>query len=60
MYEETKSSIDWKGIFLKVVIAFLIVLIAVKGYSTLKGNNDKKVETTTKWRSSISFSEVWA
>lgn len=48
MYEETKSSIDWKGIFLKVVIAFLVVLIAVKGYQTLKGNDDKKETTTTK------------
>ena len=46
MYEETKSSIDWKGLFLKVIIAFLIVLIAVKGYSTLKGNN-KTVNATT-------------
>ena len=47
MYEETKSSIDWKGIFLKVIIAFLIVLIAVKGYATLKGDNNKKTVTTT-------------
>lgn len=47
MYEETKSSIDWKGIFLKVIIAFLIVLIAVKGYTTLKGNNKEVVKTTT-------------
>ena len=47
MYEDTKNSIDWKGIFLKVIIAFLIVIIAVKGYTTLKGNNDKKINTTT-------------
>lgn len=47
MYEETKSSIDWKGIFLKVIIAFLVVLIAVKGYSTLKGNNKKQTTNTT-------------
>ena len=47
MYEETKSSIDWKGIFLKVIIAFLIVLIAVKGYTTLKGNNKQTIKTTT-------------
>ena len=47
MYEETKSSIDWKGIFLKVIIAFLIVLIAVKGYTTLKGDNKETVKTTT-------------
>lgn len=47
MYEETKSSIDWKGIFLKVIIAFLIVLIAVKGYTTLKGDDNKTVKTTT-------------
>ena len=47
MYEETKSGIDWKGLFLKLVIAFLIVLIAIKGYSTLKGNNDVKKNTTT-------------
>ena len=40
MYEETQSKIDWKGIFLKVIIAFLVVLIAIKGYSTLKGNSD--------------------
>ena len=38
MYEETKSGIDWKGLFLKVIIAFLIVLIAIKGYSILKSN----------------------
>ena len=60
MYEETKSSIDWKGIFLKVIIAFLIVLIAVKGYTTLKGNNDKQVvktttETTAESKSSSTF-----
>lgn len=47
MYEETKSSIDWKGIFLKVIIAFLIVLIAVKGYTTLKGDNKETDKTTT-------------
>ncbi len=47
MYEETKSSIDWKGIFLKVIIAFLVVLIAIKGYSTLKGNNKKQITNTT-------------
>lgn len=41
MYEETKSSIDWKGLFLKVVIVFLIVLIIVTGYKTLKSNNTK-------------------
>lgn len=46
MYEETKSSIDWKGIFLKVIIAFLIVLIAVKGYSTFK-NSDKDTKITS-------------
>jgi len=47
MYEETKSSIDWKGLFLKVLIIFLIVLIGVKGYSILKGNDSKKEETST-------------
>ena len=36
MYEETKSSFDWKGLILKVIIAFLVVLIVVKGYSLLK------------------------
>lgn len=46
MYEETQSKIDWKGIFLKVIIAFLVVLIAIKGYSTLKGNNNEKKTTT--------------
>lgn len=60
MYEETKSSIDWKGIFLKVIIAFLIVLIAVKGYSTLKGNNKKNEttsETVAESKSSSTFTE---
>lgn len=61
MYEETKSSIDWKGIFLKVIIAFLIVLIAVKGYTTLKGNNKEVVKTTTETtaesKSSTTFTE---
>lgn len=47
MYENTKSSIDWKGIFLKVVIAFLIVLIAVTGYKTLKGDKNESKKTTT-------------
>ena len=46
MYEETKSSIDWKGLFLKVVIVFLVVLIAFKGYSILKGK-DTKNDTIT-------------
>lgn len=60
MYEETKSSIDWKGIFLKVIIAFLIVLIAVKGYTTLKGNNNNQktnttTETITESKSSSTF-----
>ncbi len=48
MYENTKSSIDWKGIFLKVIIAFLIVLIAVTGYKTLKGDKKDTTKTTTK------------
>lgn len=46
MYEE-KSSIDWKGLFLKVLIVFLVVIIAVKGYSVLKGNNKNTEKTTT-------------
>ena len=46
MYEETKSSIDWKGLFLKVIIVFLIVLIGFKSYSTLKGNNKDEIVTT--------------
>ena len=42
MYEDnTQKSIDWKGLFLKVVIAFLVVLIAIKGYTMLKGNDKK-------------------
>ncbi len=40
MYEETKS-IDWKGIILKVAIAFLVILIAIKGFSLLKGDKEK-------------------
>lgn len=48
MYENTSNSIDWKGIFLKVIIAFLVVLIAVTGYKTLKGKNDTKNTETTK------------
>ena len=43
MYEETKS-IDWKGVFLKVIIVFLIILIAVKGYTLLKGKKDNIIE----------------
>lgn len=46
MYEETKSSIDWKGLTLKVIIAFLVVLIGFKAYTTLKGNDNKKVTTS--------------
>lgn len=50
MYEETRNSIDWKGLFLKVIIAFLIVFIAVKGYTMLKGKDTNKNTqiTTTK------------
>ena len=50
MYEETRNSIDWKGLFLKDIIAFLIVFIAVKGYTMLKGNDKSKNTqiTTTK------------
>ena len=50
MYEETRNSIDWKRLFLKVIIAFLIVFIAVKGYTMLKGNDKSKNTqiTTTK------------
>ena len=47
MYEETNSSIDWKGLFLKVIIAFLVILIGFKTYSTLKGNNNKNITNTT-------------
>lgn len=47
MYEETRSSIDWKGLFLKVIIAFLIILIGFKAYSTLKGNDNKTNAKTT-------------
>ena len=47
MYENTNSSIDWKGLFLKVIIAFLIVLIAIVGYKTLKGSDKKQNITTT-------------
>ncbi len=61
MYEDTKKSIDWKGLFLKVVIAFLIILIAIKGYSTLKGNNKVNEKTTTETtaesKSSSTFTE---
>ena len=46
MYEE-KSSIDWKGLFLKVLIVFLIVVIGIKGYTTFKGKDTKKNTTTT-------------
>lgn len=46
MYEETKSSIDWKGLFLKVIIAFLVVLIGFKAYSTLNSNNKNITKTT--------------
>ena len=57
MYEETRSSIDWKGLFLKVIIAFLIVLIGFKVYSTLKGNNDqtKTTETIANSKTSSTF-----
>ena len=47
MYENTNNSIDWKGIFLKVVIAFLIILIAVTGYKTLKGDKKTTKNTTS-------------
>ena len=47
MYENTNNSIDWKGIFLKVVIAFLIILIAVTGYKTLKCYKKTNKNTTS-------------
>lgn len=47
MYENTNSSIDWKGIILKVIIAFLVVAIAFTGIKTFtKGKVDKKPVTT--------------
>jgi len=47
MYENTNSSIDWKGIFLKVIIAFLVVAIAFTGIKTFtKGKVNKTPETT--------------
>ena len=50
MYEETKSSIDWKGLFLKLIIIFLIVFIAIKGISMFKSknvNNDENNQNLT-------------
>ena len=58
MYENSKSSIDWKGLFLKLVIAFLVVLIAVTGYKTFKGddkNNDITATKLVEKDSSITF-----
>lgn len=47
MYENTNSSIDWKGIILKVIIAFLVVAIAFTGIKTFtKGKVNKTPETT--------------
>ena len=46
MYEESRRELDWKGIFLKVVIAFLVVLIGLKVYTSLKGNNNENDVTT--------------
>ena len=47
MYENTNSSIDWKGIFLKVIIAFLVVAIAFTGIKIFtKGKVNKTPETT--------------
>lgn len=60
MYEETRNSIDWKGIFLKVIIAFLVVLIAVKGYTVLKSDNKKSditTNATAESKSSSTFTE---
>ena len=34
----------WKGIFLKVIIAFLIVLIAITGYKMLNSDNNEEYE----------------
>ena len=52
MYEETRNSIDWKGLFLKVIIAFLIVFIAVliEGYVNYqpKVNERKKINKEAK------------
>jgi len=47
MYENTNSSIDWKGIILKVIIAFLVVAIAFTGIKTFtKGKSEQKPTTT--------------
>ena len=48
MYENTSNSLDWKGLFLKVIIAFLVVIIAITGYKTFKGNNKNENSVTTK------------
>jgi len=46
MYENTNSSIDWKGIFLKVIIAFLVIVIAITGIKTFTKGNTKNSDTT--------------
>jgi len=47
MYENTNSSIDWKGIFLKLIIAVLVVAIVFTGIKTFsKKNNTQKPMTT--------------
>ena len=47
MYENTNSSIDWKGIFLKIIIAFLVIAIAFTGIKMFtKDKVNKKQETT--------------
>lgn len=57
MYEETKSSIDWKGLFLKIVIVFLIVFIAIKGFSMLKSNNTENKQNNQPNNTEISDSK---
>ena len=47
MYENTNSSIDWKGIILKVIIAFLVIAIALTGIKTFTKNKVENKQTTT-------------
>ena len=59
MYEDSNKAIDWKGLFLKVIIVFLILLIGFKSYSILNDNKNvtKTTETVAKAKNSSTFTK---
>ena len=48
MYENNNTvSIDWKGLFIKLIIVALIIFAIFKGYEYFSNNNNNKNITST-------------